>query len=69
MVLTHSSISSELQSHSTAGNLPTSLSGVKKPQEKITFLQDGYVSYGSTTIPATEPEMEQKYMPDSRKSA
>lgn len=37
VVLTHSSVSSELQSHSTAGNLPTSLSGVKKPQEKLYF--------------------------------
>lgn len=36
VVLTLSSVSSELQLCSTAGNLP-SLSGVKKPQEKIYF--------------------------------
>lgn len=37
VVLTHSSVSSEPQSHSTAGNLPASLSGLKKPQEKLYF--------------------------------
>lgn len=37
VVLAHSSVSSKLQLHSTAGNLPPSLSGVKKPQEKLCF--------------------------------
>lgn len=39
VVWTHTSVSTEQQLHSTAGNLPASLSRVKKPQEKWYFFR------------------------------
>lgn len=40
----------------------------KEATGEIRLLQDGYISYGSPTIPASEPGTEWKSLPESRKS-